>query len=63
MNKNEKAENAREKWNLIHKFGVTRKGRKCFEINMDDKINPNSLNQHFSKLEPLPVGKYEFVDG
>lgn len=51
------AENSREKWKLIHSFGVTRKSRKNFEVRCNDIINPNTLNNEFNRLGPLPKSK------
>lgn len=54
-----KCDSAKERWNLIHKFGVTRKSKKseARNIKIDDDFSVDNLNRHFTKLEPLPVKK------
>lgn len=46
----------REKWNLIHKFGITSKSRKneAHNAKFGDEFTTNKLNEHFVKLKPLP---------
>lgn len=52
----ERADNLKEKWNLIHKFGVTKKSKKteAYNVTRDDKFTLEKLNEHFVKLQPLP---------
>lgn len=47
---------SREKWNLIHKFGVTSQARKNAARDMEysDEFSLDKLNEHFTKLKPLP---------
>lgn len=48
------ADTSGDKWNLIHKFGVTRKSRKEITMNLDDLFGLDNLNEQFTSLEPLP---------
>lgn len=56
----DECETSREKWNLIHKFGVTRKAKKSDtrNINFNDDISINTLNAHFTKLKLCFTGGY-----
>lgn len=54
ITKYKEAKTSQERWNLIHKFGVTRKSRKQTEINIDEKFGLDKLNKQFTSLEPLP---------
>lgn len=49
------AHDSREKWKIIHGFGITKKSKKQFETIINDRINPNSLNCEFNKTEALPM--------
>ena len=53
------AKNSKEKWKLIHNFGITKKSKKAFDTDINDVINPNSLNAEFNKLDTLPKVKME----
>lgn len=56
INKYRAAQSSGEKWNLIHKFGVTRKAQKAeaHKMNIDKKIRADDLNDYFARLTPLP---------
>lgn len=51
-----KADDLKDKWNLIHKFGVTRKSRKnnAHSTDISSEFTLDKLNEHFTKLKPLP---------
>lgn len=44
----------RKKWNIIHRYGVTRKSRKTVTMNLDEKFGLDNLNKQFTSLAPLP---------
>lgn len=47
---------SKERWNLIHKFGVTSKARKnaARDMEFSEEFSLDKLNEHFTKLKPLP---------
>lgn len=51
------AESSAEKWNLIHKFGVTRKAQKneAHNAQFDKQFTVDGLNDFFARLKPLPA--------
>lgn len=53
-NKFKSVKTSKEKWNLIHEFGITKKARKEVSIDVSEIINLDTLNEEFTKLKPIP---------
>lgn len=51
------AQSSGERWNLIHKYGVTRKAQKNDARNayFDKRFTVDDLNEYFARLTPLPI--------
>lgn len=47
------ATSSREKWNIIHWYGVTRKSRKVVALNLGEQFGLDKLNEQFTSLQPL----------
>lgn len=52
----DQTDDLKERWNLIHKFGITSKSKKMEAQNtqFDEKFTVDKLNEHFVQSQPLP---------
>lgn len=67
-----KAEDSKSRWNLIHKFGVTKKSQRMEKMTVHNaNISADNLNNEFLKLKPLnkinfaaeqPKASFRFVN-
>lgn len=57
------AANSKDKWNLNHKFDVTKKAKKneSHGEKFNNEFSLDKLNEHFSKLKPLPLTNLELI--